>query len=54
MQDGCATRFYVPGRSRGLARVIAVLDPALSGMRFECALELGCGSIQGPDTLATP
>jgi hypothetical protein len=49
--DGCPSRFYVPGSSDPLERVSAVLGPALTGKRFECAVNLSCGRIQGPDTL---
>jgi hypothetical protein len=52
--DGCPSRFYVPGSSNPLERVSAVLGPALADKRFECAVDLSCGRIQGPDTLATP
>ena len=52
--DGCPSQFYVPGSSDPLARVSAVLGPALADKRFECAVNLSCGRIQGPDTLATP
>jgi hypothetical protein len=54
VEDGCPSRFYVPGIGNPLERVSAVLGPALSDKRFECAVDLSCGLIQGPDTLATP
>lgn len=54
LHDGCVSRFYVPSGSDPLTRVLAVLGPALADKRFECAQDLSCGQIQGPDTLATP
>jgi hypothetical protein len=53
LEDGCPSRFYVSGGGNPLMRVTAVLQPALTGVRFECATDLSCGRIQGPDTLAT-
>jgi len=54
LENGCVKRFYVPIGVDPLARVTAVLGPALSDKRFACAQDLSCGQIQGPDTLATP
>jgi hypothetical protein len=54
LANGCPTRFYVPVAEHSLTLLSADLVPVLAGLRLECASELGCSRIQGPDTLATP
>lgn len=53
-RDGRATRFYVLLGGQAIQRSVAqVVGPPLERMRFDCAMQLECGQVEGPSTLAT-